>query len=171
MITYSLFKKIEKYAKAHSESSRENYLQRNTNTSNIFENCLRGKLAEYSCYFSMYRAGYILQSEPDLKIYEPSEKSYDADLVCIGKHKEIYDAPRLIHVKAIGVKTFAKFGASFLVEKNDPLVFNPQPNNFISVMLQEDLINYRFYKWLDAQKIQWGLPKNNNLTSKLAWYE
>ena len=170
-ITYSLFKEIERYAKRHSESSKDHYSKRNQNTSNIFENCLRGKMAEYCCYYSMIKAGYILQNEPDLKIFEQSEKSYDADLVCIGKGKEIYDVPRYIHVKSVSAESFAKFGASFLIESNDELVRSPQENHYISVMLQMDLINYEFYKWLDAKQVIWDKPVLKHLHTKSAWYD
>ena len=170
-IDYKLFKEIEKYAELHSLSSKDHYLKRNQNTDNIFENCLRGKLGEYGCYHSMLKAGYQIQSPPDLVIYPDSQKSFESDLVCIGKGNIIYEQPRYIHVKTVSARSFAKYGASFLIENNDPLTFNPQENHYISVMLQQDLINYSFYKWLNATEIVWGKPKLSHLTSKLAWYE
>lgn len=171
MIDYKLFKKIEKYAELHTLSSIEKYKQRNQNTSNIFENCLRGKLGEYACYFSMIKAGYILESEPDLDIYISDNKSYEADLKCIGKHGEMYEQPRYIHVKTMSATSFSKWGGSFLIESNDSLVFNPKENHYISVMLEIDLINYNFYKWLNAKEIEWDYPKLKHLTSKRAWYD
>lgn len=170
-ITYSLFKNIENYAKLHTESSKEYYSKRNQDTSKLFEHCFRGKMAEYCCYFSMIKAGYIIQNEPDLKILEQSEKSYDADLVCIGKGKEIYDSPRYIHVKSVSAESFARFGASFLIESCDELVHSPKENHYISVMLEIDLINYEFYKWLDATQIKWDKPILKHLRTKSAWYD
>lgn len=170
-ISYSLFKNIETYARLHAESSASHYQSRNQNTEKLFENCFRGKVAEWCNYHSLIDAGYIIEKPPCMIIFEQSEKSYDADLVILGKGKEIFDHKRYVHIKAVSLDSFKKFGASFLVENLDKLVHSPGKHHFISVMLQQDLINYKFYKWLDATQVRWGKPILKHLNSKSAWYE
>ena len=169
MIDYSLFKRIEDYAIQHAGSSLRVYAQRNQNLNSIVINCIRGKVAEYCCYFSMIEAGYILESEPDLKIYEESKKSYDADLICIGKDGVMYDEKRHIHVKSVSRETYNRYGASVLIESNDPIVKYPEHNHYFSIMLQHSLTHYTFYKWLNSFDCEWKDPILN-LPSKRALY-
>lgn len=170
MIDYFLFKEIELYANRHVESSRELYKNRNQNEERLFINCLRGKVAEWECYFSMLQANYIMKAEPDMKIYSSHNKSYDADLVCIGKDKKYYDSERFIHVKSISQATYKKIGASFLIQTNDNIVKNPLENHYYSVMLQQSLTHYTFFRWLNTCDAVYSKPRNKNLTSKLAVY-
>lgn len=170
MINYDLFKEIELYANRHVESSKDYYLSRNQNPDKMFIQIFRGKIAEYCCYFSMKQAGYILENEPDLKIYSEANKSYDADLICIGKNNKLYDVERHIHIKSVSRKNFLAFGASFLVQKNDRIVSHPQDNHYYSVMLEQSLTHYTFYAWLNSCEVNYQPPKNSNLYSKLAVY-
>ena len=166
MIDYDLFKEIERYAKRHAESSKQMYASRNQNLNNSIVNCLRGKIAEYECYFSMKEAGYILEREPDLRIYSESGKSYEPDLVCIGKNNFIYPEKRYIHVKSISRQTYTKYGASVLCEARDPILLQPEPNHFFSIMLQHSLTHYTFYKWLNSCDCEWKDPILNLPTKK-----
>ena len=159
MISYELFKEIELYATRHAESSSSYYLKSGRSQNQIMLNCLNGKIAEYCCYFSMIKAGYIIKNEPDLKITQ--EKSHDPDLICIGKNKIIYQEEKNIHVKSILVSNFEKYGASFLVSKSDPMVINPTDQDFYSVMLQENLLSYRFFSWIPSKSAKYTQPATN----------
>jgi len=171
MINYDLFKEIEHYAKRHVESSLEHYKSRNQNQETMFINCLRGKIAEWECFFSMKKEGYILKEKPDMLIYSGSNKSYDADLVCIGKNNSIYEIARHIHVKSISQETNQRIGASFLVQKNDPLVIHPKDNHYYSVLLQQSLTQYTFHTWLKSTETTYSEPKAKHLAkTKLAVY-
>ena len=165
---YETFKKIEVYAKEHTESSIGYYKKRNSNTQNIFMNCLDGKIAEFNCYYELLSQGYILDL-PDLEIH--SDKNYNSDLVVYGKHDKIFDEVKYIHVKSVSTKTFAKIGISFLMEKNDPIVINPKENHFICVMIQKNLVEYFLHTWLKTTEINYNTPHNKRLTTKVAWYQ
>jgi len=169
MISYDLFKDIENYAIRHTESSKDLYTKRNQNIDRIFINCLNGKIAEFACYNSMVSAGYILENKPDLQIHSASNKSHEADLICIGKNKTIYENKRHIHIKSVSMETYAKYGASFLVEKNNRLINNPDTNHYYSVLLQTSLTDYKFYRWINTCDVTYQNPRKL-MASKLAVY-
>ena len=164
-INYDLYEEIKLYAKRHTESSLDHYKSRNQNVDNIYINCLRGKLAEWCCYYSMQKAGYILKDKPDMMIYSENNKSYDADLICTGKDKELYDQERHIHVKSISLDSYQKYGASFLIQKNDDIVNNPKPNHYFSVMLQQSLTEYFFHKWINSCDVSYSEPRMSALSA------
>ena len=169
MISYDLFINIQKYALAHAESSASHYQSRNQNTDMIFTNCFNGKVAEWSNYYSLLDAGYIVEKPPCMLIFSQANKSHDADLIILGKDKLVYDDPKHIHIKSVTLETFNKWGASFLIEKNNKLVNNPDANHYYSVMLQQQLTHYVFHKWICTLDVKYGAPKMN-LPTKLAVY-
>jgi hypothetical protein len=169
MVDYDLFINIQKYALAHAESSASHYQSRNQSTDKMFMNCLTGKLAEWCNYQSLIEAGYILEKPPCMLIFSQGNKSYDADLVVLGKDKQIYDSPKHVHVKSVSSETYKKYGASFLVQANDPIVKNPDEHHYYSVMLQVSLTEYKFHKWLSTINAVYKKPITN-LPSKLAVY-
>lgn len=169
-INYDLYEEIKLYAQRHFESSKETYAKRNQNTSKIFQDCIRGKVAEFCCYHSMKDQGYILESPPDLQIYSGHNKSYAADLICIGKDNLLYENPRHIHVKSISRETYDKYGASILIEKNDPLVYKPDEHHFLSIMLQDSLTAYSFFKWINSVDADWKDPILNLPTKKALYF-
>ena len=131
---------------------------------------MRGKIAEFCNYFSLREAGYILECEPDLKIQTGSNKSYDSDLVVLGKNNILYEEKKYVHVKSISLDTYNKYGASFLVESNDPITINPKPNHYFSVMLQESFLVYKFHRWLNSCDVEYKAPRLKQLISKKAVY-
>lgn len=169
MIDYKLFKKIEKYAQLHSQSSIDHYRKRNQNTDKILINCIAGKIGEFECYYSMINAGYKIKSPPDLAIYPDDDKSHAADMICVGKNDILYENEKHIHIKTVSFNTFKNYGISFLIEANDRLVKYPKDNHFYSVMIEESLTSYRFGKWICSTDVIW-MPPKMNLPSKLACY-
>lgn len=170
MLDYDLFKNIENYANRHLESSKDYYISRNQDPDKMFINIFNGKVAEWCNYFSLKDADYIVEKPPCMQIFSQGSKSYDADLVILGKGKEVFEHKKHVHIKSVLKSNYEKYGASFLVQKNDPIVINKPDHHFYSVMLQESLTSYRFYKWLDVSQAIYQPPKQLNLHSKLAVY-
>ena len=165
MINYDLFKEIELYASRHVESSAEYYKSRNQSTDKLFKHCFDGKIAEFMCFISMKKAGYILDKPPCMQIFSQGNKSYDSDLLCIGKNNEIYETPKHIHVKAISIKTYETIGISALIQKNDPIYLNPLRNHYFSFMLQVNLTHYEFCKWICSTDVIYGEPRAKHLAA------
>ena len=164
-IDYDTFKNIEAYAIRHYESSKELYNFRGQK--NLLSDILRGKIAEFNAYYQLIAKGYILD-KPGLEI-RVSSACYDADLIVIGKNKTIYDKPRHVHVKSVSKLTNERYGASFLIEKNDPIVHKPKPNHYYCVLLEESFLVYNFLAWIDVRDAKYGNPKMK-LPTKLAVY-
>lgn len=159
MIDYDLFKNIENYANLHLESSYSFYKSLNQNTNKLFYYILRGKIAEWCCYFYLKNLNYIL-NEPDMKIYKEN-KTFDADLVIDGKDNVYYLEKIYLHVKSVKKSNYEKYGPAFLIEKNDPIVTSPKKNHFFAVMLQKSLTDYELYKKLDVRSVKYINPEVN----------
>lgn len=164
MIDYKLFKEIEEYAIGHLESSRSYYLKRKQNPDKIFHHILRGKIAEFNCYFNLKEKKYILE-KPDLNIYQSSQKSTDADLVINGFNGSIYSEPKFIHVKSISKQIWENknLPRGFLIQRNDKIVISPKQNHFFCVLVQRSLVDYRLEKWIKTTEAEykptlWDMP-------------
>jgi hypothetical protein len=156
MIDYDLLKNIEQYAKNHLESSR-NFLvkKRNASEKNILDNILSGKIAEYNLYFHLLERNYIL-NEPDLKIYNKG-KSYDSDLIILGKNNKFYETPSNLHIKAISAFSLKQYGNSFLVQKNNPHVINHKKlkNDWYVTLQQKSFLVYDNVKFLNLPNAEY----------------
>lgn len=169
VVDYELYKQLESYAQKHFESSKQVYLSRNQNLAKAYSDILRGKVAEFCAYFKLKELGYTL-TPPDIAVYKAEHKSHDADLVVTAKKGEENFKPIYLHVKSVSLETFAKYGASFLVEKTDPLVKQPRAQHYYCVMVQESDYHYNFYKFLKSEEVEYLPPKLSRLTTKLAVY-
>ena len=163
MIDYYLYEEIKHYANRHYESSKDLYLKRNQNSQKIFQDILRGKIAEYCAYFHLIEKGYVLD-KPDLTL--SAKKSYDADLVIKGSNTKILEEYWHIHVKSVTRASYLRYGASFLVEANDPLVFDPKPLHAFLVMIEDSFLVYKKYAWLKCANAVYQEPKMNLPTKK-----
>lgn len=171
MIDYDLLQDIINYSHRHLESSKDYYISINQNPDKLFHSIFNGKMAEWSNYHSLLDAGYIVDKPPCMRIFSQADKCHDADLIILGKQGELFEHPKHVHIKAVLKANYEQYGyASFLVSKTDPIVENPPPHHFYSVMLQESLTSYRFYKWLDVSTVEYAAPKQANLHTKLAVY-
>jgi len=105
------------------KSTKDMYFIRGeSNFKKIKYDCIIGKLGELAAYTYLNSKGFEV-SEPDFKIYTSFEKSYDADLVTkCGKN---------IHVKSQGFKSMMRYGASWLLQKNDKITRNPTEDDYI----------------------------------------
>ena len=104
-----------------------------------------------------------------MNIYEPTKKSYACDL----KTKK-YD----IHVKSISSYNLERYGASWVFQKNDPVITTPTMRDcvfFVSIGDNNEKYEYTtcdIEKRCAASKLQ-GLYKplrKKNLDSKVAIY-
>ena len=171
MIDYDLLKDIERYSNEHVETSKEAYAKRNQSIEKLFINIFNGKVAEWCNYFSLIEGSYIVEKPPCMRIFTGGNKSYDADIVILGKNKELFSEPKFVHVKSLSIKTFESMGISVLLQKNDPIVINPKSNHYISIMLQKSLLVYEFSKWVNSTEAIYSKPRARHLSStKVAIY-
>jgi hypothetical protein len=162
VIDFDLLNEISEYAKAHVESSKKHYADRNQSHNYIFHQVLNGKIAEFSLYYYLKEKNYKL-APPDLKHYAENKKSHSADLVVNNKTH--------LHVKSITQDSLEKYGISFLVEKNDPETINPSDDNFYVIMKQVSFLVYEPHSFVASKSISWKAPINRKLVTKLAYYE
>ena len=168
-IDYDTFKNIEAYALRHYENSKEIYASRGQNLKKLFNDIIRGKVAEYNAYYQLIEKNYIL-NKPELEI-KTNTACYDADLIIIGKDKEVYDNAKHVHVKSVSKDSYEKYGASFLIEKNDPIVSRPDEHehHYYCVLVERSFLVYDFLHWIDVREVKYSAPKMN-LPTKYAVY-
>jgi hypothetical protein len=91
----------------------------------------RGKIAEYAVYeHYKHKLKFEHVTEPDISVYSASKKSYDADIVAIHNSVEYK-----MHIKSQHIHQAKSFELSWSFQKNDPLVFNPLPTDYIVACL------------------------------------
>jgi len=94
------------------------------------EDILCGALGELAVYKLLKSIG-LKTNKPDFTIHEKGQKSHDADL---------HDGFNHFHVKCQTMRSAKKYGESWLMQRRDPIVQNPQQYNYI-VPCVADLIN------------------------------
>ncbi len=117
------FEKCAKFADDVLESNKDLYSYRGeSNVMKMKEDNIYGKLGEIAAYKYMKKRGFDV-NKPDFEIYERVNKSYGADLITkCGKN---------IHVKSQGFKSMMRYGASWLLQKNDKITRNPTEDDYI----------------------------------------
>ena len=124
------YKLILDFAKNSVQTSINEYARRNQkNVDKIIQDIIIGKTAEYAVYNYIKSKGKNC-SEPDIKIYQKNEKSFDADL---------YSNNNKIHVKAQSISSSMAFGESWSFQKNDSLTFKPSSDDFICLCIVDGL--------------------------------
>jgi len=113
--------------------------------SKIFNDILIGKVGEFGVYNYLIKKGKVC-CPPDLEIYGVINKSFDADLQCESNN---------IHVKSQEYYASKDFSLSWSFQKEDPLTFKPENQDFIAFTLVKGLN-------VDVKKI----IRANNLTLK-----
>lgn len=107
----------ENFANRVVSTNIEEYSKRKQiDTSKIVTDILYGKLAEWGVYFIYLSRGRTNISTPDMIIYPPYQKSFDADLTW-----GLYQ----IHVKSQTFESANKFGESWIFQAKDPLFVHP----------------------------------------------
>jgi len=85
------------------------------------EDIISGAMAELAVYRVLKEKG-VEVGFPDFKLYEKGQKSYAADLS---------DGLHYFHVKGQTLESKKRYGASWLLQRNDPLVNQPERLNYI----------------------------------------
>ncbi len=98
------------------------------NISKMEEDIIIGTMAEWGVYKYLQSKG-VAVTKPDMKIYEKRRKSFSADL--------INDKYRF-HVKSQGIKSMKRYGASWLCQKTDRLLNNPEDDEYFVFTKVED---------------------------------
>lgn len=122
-LTDYYFNKCISFAEKQLETSKGLYAYRGeSRVSKMKEDITQGKLAELAAYKYLKKKNYDV-NKPDFSIYERVNKSYAPDLMTkCGKR---------IHVKGQGYVSMVRYGASWLLQKSDALVKNPDENDYI----------------------------------------
>jgi hypothetical protein len=142
-------------------TNKDTYSKRNNTTENLKKILASSKACEYIVYRHL-RSCNKKCTLPDIKIYDASEKSYDADLYC-------YDTNIHIHVKSVSTESAKKYGHSWIMQKNDPIVTNPQSNHWFCFVEFTDMKKIRIIGWLNSNMAIYK-PTRLNHTSKCAIY-
>jgi hypothetical protein len=91
----------------------DEYFNRNqTDTTKIWNDIFYGKLAEWGVYFIYLERGRTNIDPPDMRVYQPDKKSFDADL-----RYGLYN----LHVKSQNYKSAVRYGDSWILQSKDPL--------------------------------------------------
>jgi hypothetical protein len=151
----------DEFAEKVFPTNQDHYKDRNNTTENLKNILSSSKACEYIVYQHL-RACNKKCTLPDIKIYKPHEKNYDADLYC-------YDTNIHIHVKSVSIESAKKYGHSWIVQKNDPIVNNPQNNHWYCFVEFTNMKKIRIIGWLNCTKAIYK-PTKLNHSSKLAIY-
>ena len=112
---------IIKFAKLRTEGSSNLYNYRGKSSADkIIEDIVIGTAGEWGAYLYLVQKGIII-SPPDMKIYKNKRKSFSADLL-----NDDYK----FHVKSQSKSSTAKYGHSWLLQKLDKIVTNPDQNEY-----------------------------------------
>tara|TARA_R110002020_G_scaffold119453_4_gene272563 strand:- start:211 stop:747 length:537 start_codon:yes stop_codon:yes gene_type:complete len=163
------YDKALEFAQEVYDTNRDEYERRDQGDRDlVIRQIANGKLAEWGAYIYILSTGSWCTA-PDMNIYESYNKSYDADL----KTKK-YN----VHVKSISSYNLERYGASWVFQKNDPIVTEPTIRDcvfFIAIGDNKESYEYTTFevvKRCAATHLQ-GLYKplrKKNLDSKVAIY-
>lgn len=135
-----------------------------------------GEIAVYKLLKSAYKV-----TKPDFELYEASNKSFDADLIC--KTGEVF------HVKTQTTESEAKYGQSWVMQRTDPVINNPRDIDYLvpcvanldtlevtiyGVMkfkdiVDNDLVGEMAIEWLQKTKRALYLKDLKTLNAKKRW--
>lgn len=117
----------EEFAEKQLETSKDLYAYRGeARLDKMADDIIIGKMAEIAVMKHLKELGYEC-GKPDFSIYERSKKSYDADLVTACGYN--------VHVKSQGMVSFKRYGASWLLQKNDRITKEPGKKDFMAMVL------------------------------------
>ena len=116
-------RKCEEFAEKQIETSHHLYRYRGEkNMEKMKEDIKIGKMGELGVYTYLKEHGYD-PKKPDFKVYKNRNKSFDADILTICGKK--------IHVKSQGEQSVKRYGASWLLQKEDKITKFPTKDDFI----------------------------------------
>lgn len=111
-------KRARKFAKDRYDQNNDLYDRRGGFK---IEDVISGAMAELGVYRMLKEKG-VPVGYPDFKIYEANRKSYDADLT---------DGLHHFHVKGQTLASKERYGASWIMQRKDPIINNPEKLHYI----------------------------------------
>jgi hypothetical protein len=163
-ITLDDYLKCVQFAHDSIKTNLDEYSRRNQNrVHKILNDIIIGKIAEFGVY--KYLSEKHKLEEPDLKIYEKNNKSFDADLKIVG-----YD----IHVKSQSIEQSERYGVSWSFQKQDKLINNPTQKDVIFLCVVNDLeVIILNYGKASKYKSLYGEPIKESLkfSKKVLYFE
>ena len=156
--------KCVQFAHDSIETNLDAYARRNQKRIHkILNDIIIGKIAEFGVHKYLMTKNHL--NEPDLKVYNKNEKSFDADLKFLNYN---------IHVKSQSIEQSEKYGISWSFQKQDKLITDPDNNDVIFLCIVNDLeviiLNYgkaNKYKGLYGEPIKESLK----FTKKVLYFE
>ena len=154
-------KKCEKFADDQLKtSSSRTYMKRGApSQEKIRQDIITGRKAEIGAYL-LLKEKYSDITKPDFKIYKGRKKSFAADLTTKSEN---------YHVKSMSKSQADKYGLSWMLQKTDPLVVKPAPNDFLVPCLVDGntvdikgiflMTEIKMKKLIKQPKLEW-LRKN-----------
>ena len=134
----SLVKQVRAFSYDHAESSRDLYAKRNQSIHNLADTIFKSKLCEWHVYYILRNSGKKV-TQPCMKILDAKDKSYDADILDYEKNIKI-------HVKSQTLESSLKYGTSFILQRNDPIV----TNHWLAFTIYNDIDDIRLLGFLNA---------------------
>ena len=117
------FDKCSKFADDQLETSKDCYRYRGEhNLTKMRNDIIVGRLGEVAAYQYLKKRGYNV-NKPDFSIYERVNKSFAPDLVT--------QCGKSVHVKSQSFESLMRYGASWLLQKNDKITRDPSKDDFI----------------------------------------
>lgn len=145
-ISKRVYNKCVKFAEERISGSKSVYAYRGeSRVDKMIDDIIIGCMGEWAVEAHLSSIGFEC-SEPDMVIYEKKRKSFDADL---------YVDDICIHVKSQGVESAKRYGNSWLFQRRDSLVSNPDDNEilaFTNVDLEARKVEILGYCWAKDMK-------------------
>jgi hypothetical protein len=162
-LSSDVVKMCEHFAENCYKTNADEYQRRNQkNLNKIKKDIALGKMAEFAVYFIFLEKGISDISIPDLNIYGYKNKSFERDLKCKNYN---------FHIKTQSLESALKFGESWMFQKKDPVIENPQKNDyFIGTQINEDTFETKILLSKPILELKFGEPKLQKLISKTCIY-
>jgi hypothetical protein len=104
-----------------------------------------GALGEMAVFKLLKSVGYDT-NKPDFTIHDTSKKSYSADLVSSEGLK--------FHVKSQNLESATRYEPSYLLQRTDPIIKNPDKNDFlVPVIVNLDTLEVEIYGTIPMEEI------------------
>lgn len=111
------------FARLVVDTNKVEYARRGqTNQKTIMNQIQRGKMAEFAVHSHLTNMGTPPNSMVDLNIYPAADKSFDGDLLLGGYS---------LHIKTQSYKRKRKYGASWVFQRWDPLLNEPDQRDIV----------------------------------------
>ena len=162
-LNFEIIKLCEHFAENCYKTNIKEYYRRNQkDLEKIKKDIAFGKMAEFAIYFIFLEKGIKDISIPDISIYNYKNKSFEGDLKC---------KDYVFHIKTQTLESAIKFGESWMFQKKDPIVKNPQKNDyFIGTQINDNTFEVKVLLSKPVLQLKFNEPKLQKLISKTCIY-